>query len=699
MRLARAGRALAGGSAVVGLLGLCSLPWVARYDFEPVGFLVQASVWALGLGGIAWVTLPNQPRNGAIWAFAGSGFFAALVAAGVAGYLLFSPDWVSSLPTAELDRLSLAELPRVSAMTISIALWAQYPGLFLGVTLGLFLFPDGRFVSRFFRWAGWATIAALATVTVLIAALGNPWSTHPMGSLESGTEEFTALSPMARVAENATLVVGLGAILAVVSLFIRYRRSTAVIRRQIRWMALGGLLAIVLILIDGVANNPLILLAAMAVILITFGIAITKYKVYAVDIVISKVVTYGSLAVLIGLLYATAVFAFIVTFGDAENATGDLGLALPMGATLIVALAFEPLRRRLQRWANRLVYGKRAEPAQVLSQLAGQFENAAIGGDLAGLAGLLREGTAAEEAVVWLRVGETIRAVATSPADAGPHPALSDSTDDVRESDTELVVPVTHAGEALGALQIIKTRAHTVTTADKVLLRDVAAGAGLLLRNIRLHAELADRARQLEVSRRRLIEAQDAVRHRLERDLHDGAQQQVVALKVKLGLAKAIAEREGLATIEEHLTSLAQETDRAIDQLRRIARGIYPPLLEAEGLATALAAAANTFPSSVTINATDVGRYERAIEETMYFGALTAIASALEAGATGVDASLSRNDGALLLSVTSDAVAQPDPTALTDRIDAMGGSLRVSAAGLVAEIRVDTGLVDAGTAP
>ncbi len=156
--------------------------------------------------------------------------------------------------------------------------------------------------------------------------------------------------------------------------------------------------------------------------------------------------------------------------------------------------------------------------------------------------------------------------------------------------------------EELGALSISKPHNDPVTPADRELLADVAAGAALVLRNMRLNRELEDRADEVRESRRRLIAAQDAERHRLERDLHDGAQQQVVALKVKLGIAKTWRSVKGRMRSPAESSPWPSETQDAVDSLRAVAHGIYPPLLESEGLEPALRAVerSSSLPSSST---------------------------------------------------------------------------------------------------
>jgi signal transduction histidine kinase len=278
--------------------------------------------------------------------------------------------------------------------------------------------------------------------------------------------------------------------------------------------------------------------------------------------------------------------------------------------------------------------------------------------------------------VVWLRVGERLRAEAASPVDAMPNLSEIGSEKDLPGSELELSVPVRHGGELLGALGITKPRVHSVTTADEDLLADVAAGAGLLLRNLRLNAELAERALQLQASRRRLIVAHDAARHRLERDLHDGAQQQVVALKVKLGLARTIAEKEGADDVAGRVADLADQTQVAVDAMRIVARGIYPPLLEAEGLGSALATAHHTVNLPIQIDFPDLPRYSRQVEETVYFCVVAAVGRAEMAGATSAHVNVQGDDVTLTVNVSYDSADDgTDLSRLTDRIDAFGGTI------------------------
>jgi signal transduction histidine kinase len=639
-------------------------------------FVVHNGVLGVGFGALAWVTIPSQPRNGAVWALAWASFFGGLFAAGAAAVFLLAPGPIVDVLLQETGTISPADFPLPAAIALQPLAWAYIPAFLLVITLGLLLFPDGRPPSPRWSWVGWYSLATIAVAVGGSAVLASPTSTVAIDSY-GGTA--------GGVFEGAMTLAMAGALASVASLIFRYRRSSGVARRQIRWIAWGGSFLVATLALStifegattsGDSLSAFVVLGGEALLILSFWVAITKYRLYDIDVVISKTVTYLSLAVVIVVLYGTAVLSFIFLFGDSDQRGGDLGLALPLGATALVAIAFEPIRLRLQRWANGLAYGKRAAPYEVLSKLTAQVADSSGGQGLAGLAGLLREGTGAESAVVWLRVGERLRAEAASPVDAMPSPSEIGSEDDLPGSEVELSVPVRHGGELLGALSITKPRAHSVTPADEDLLADVAAGAGLLLRNLRLNAELAERALQLQASRRRLIAAHDAARHRLERDLHDGAQQQVVALKVKLGLARTIAEKEGADDLAAKVADLADQTQVAVDAMRIVARGIYPPLLEAEGLGSALATAHHTVNLPIQIDSRDLPRYSRQVEETVYFCVVAAVGRAEMAGATSAHVNVQGDDVSLTLSVSYDSADDGnDLTRLTDRIDAFGGTM------------------------
>jgi signal transduction histidine kinase len=210
------------------------------------------------------------------------------------------------------------------------------------------------------------------------------------------------------------------------------------------------------------------------------------------------------------------------------------------------------------------------------------------------------------------------------------------------------------------------------------LVRDLGAQAGLVLRNVRLIEEL-------RASRRRIVTAQDERAKQLERNIHDGAQQQLVALGVQLGLARRVAESDAPG-IAETLERLQTQTTDALENLRDLARGIYPPLLADQGLLVALDAQARKAPISVEVEGDGIGRYPQEAEAAIYFCCLEALQNVSKyANASNARVRLGESDGTIAFAVSDDGVGfNPSMTPLgtglqgmKDRLEALGGALTV----------------------
>ena len=181
----------------------------------------------------------------------------------------------------------------------------------------------------------------------------------------------------------------------------------------------------------------------------------------------------------------------------------------------------------------------------------------------------------------------------------------------------------------LGVIGLHLQAGQPFSPLDRSLLDQVAGGLGLTLRNLQLTSDLRSRVDDLRQSRRRVVALQDQTRRMLERDLHDGAQQRLVALKIKVGLGRTMAEKQELRRVKGILDEVKDETDLTIESLRDLARGIYPPLLEAEGLGPALAAQLSRSPVPVTVQAAGIERQPRDVEATVYFCVLEAVQNAV----------------------------------------------------------------------
>jgi signal transduction histidine kinase len=671
----RIGRAFAAASVGLSLAGSFTLLVLGRWDFLTETDATYFAVLGIGFGSLAWVLIPAQPRNGAVWALAWASVFGGLLVAGVAVGVVASIGAVDDLSYRTVSEMSPAKLPLAAAVGWNLRSWTVVPALWLPLTFGLLLFPDGRVLSRRWRLAAWWSIVAITIASGATAIAQHPRSSLPLSSVNDSLP-----GTLGSVIDGAFAAASVGAVFALISLVRRYHSSDGpTTRSQIRWIGLGGAAFLVLLiggpelpaLADSGLWTDLVGVVGFSILIVAYWIAITRHRLYEIDVIVSKSVTYLGLAAAITLLYAAVVVVPLLVIGQPEE--GGPGLMLPIIATGVVAVLFEPIRSRMQRWANRLVYGQRTTPHQVLSQVTARLAETTSGSSTADLARLLVEGTGAEQAVVWLAEREGLGVAGSWSKDGSTPSAVPE------DNEVSALVEVRHEANRLGAVSITKPRNDPITPADRELLDDVAAGAGLLLRNIRLNKELEDRAVEVRESRRRLIEAQDRERHRLERDLHDGAQQQVVALKVKLGIAKTVAQREEADDIAARLVGLADETQDAVDALRAVAHGIYPPLLESEGLEPALRAVERRSTIPVELNATDLQRYERSTEATIYFCVTETLERARLSGATSAQVQVAGRNGNLTTEINLDSLnTELDLRAVADRLDAAGGTLTIN---------------------
>ncbi|MFC6160104.1 sensor histidine kinase [Kribbella jiaozuonensis] len=384
----------------------------------------------------------------------------------------------------------------------------------------------------------------------------------------------------------------------------------------------------------------------------------------------------GGLVVFVVLVYVVIVLGGGVLIGR----TSSPHIGLSVLATAVVALAFGRVQSRLESVMSRLVHGGRQSPYEVLKR----FSPAVTGSrdDLpVRMAEILADGTGAQSAQVWLMVDGTLRLAATWPPDS------SVGVGGRRE------LAVRQAGELLGVLAVQEHENVPLTPVEERLFAGLANQAGLVLRGTRLRAELVHRiaelstlAAELRRSRQRVVDAQDAERRRLERDIHDGAQQHLVALAVNLSLARTLAGRA-----PERADRLVQAQCRAatvtIETIANLSRGIYPNLLVDEGLEAALRTAIADSPLPVEFVVAELGRYPAGVEAAAYFCALEALQNAAKHSAAKA-IQLCLTGGPRLLEVTvQDDGSGFDPEAtgagaglvnMRDRVESAGGTLTIA---------------------
>jgi signal transduction histidine kinase len=553
-----------------------------------------------------------------------------------------------------------------------LATWIEPLGI--GVLPWVFLlFPTGRLPSERWRPLAWLQTAVLVVLPISSLVLATAIWAHPFVDFEDlSGGRLTTLATILVVASVLALVVAVVA--AAGSVVARFRRSTGEERLQLKWfVSAAPLVAVafcVAIFVDTPATGA-IFNATLVMLDGAIAVAMLRYHLYDIDVLLGKAIVYGVLGAFITVVYVVVVVVIGAIFGPTE------GLALI--ATAIVAVAAHPVRERARRAANRLVYGKRATPYEVLSGFSEGVAAAYAGEDiLPRMARLLAEGTGATQAAVWLRVRSELRPGATWPTAIDPGPAIP-LADSAMPSfpDTTRAVAVRRGDELLGALTVSKAPRDPITPAEEGLIAELAAQAGLVLENFRLIEDLRS-------SRQRLVAAQDEERRRLERNLHDGAQQQLVALAVKVRLAENLIGRE-----EEQrraLQAIEHDAREALDNLRDLARGIYPPLLADQGLQSALEAQARRTSFPIAFEVDGIGRYPPDVEAALYFFVLEALQNVAKyADAAHVTIRLREWEGDIDVAVVDDGSGfDPEATPLgmglqnmSDRLAALGGRLEI----------------------
>jgi signal transduction histidine kinase len=562
-----------------------------------------------------------------------------------------------------------------------VAVWLQ-TWLFFAVAalpLVLVLFPDGRPPSPRWRLLVWVIVGASALGA--IAAMITPGVVPISEDLEPENPlGIQALEGPLRTIGSAVGIVMIGCILAsVVAVIVRWRRARGVERQQMRLLVSVVILAVatyaLLIVIGEGGSDELanFLFAATFVIVgvgipIAIGAAVLRYRMYDIEIVIRKTIRFAVVAVLIA--GAIAFILLLVGGPLVGRVIGDEPGPAAVILGVLLGLLLLPLWRVSRRIADRIVFGGRATPYEVLTEFSQRMgESYATDDVLPRMAAVLGNAVGGERADVWLGAGAGRRRAAgwpdgDGPADPGPE-----------------AIPVSYQGEELGALSVVMPADDPMDDAKRALIHDLAGQAGPVLHNVRLLEDLRD-------SRRRIVSAQDERARKLERDIHDGVQQQVVALAVKLRLADQLVDRDP-AKAHEALAGLQTDAGQALDDLRDLARGIYPPLLADQGLEAALTAQARKGAVPITVRADGLGRYPREVESAVYFCTLEALNNAAKyAQAGSVQIALAQVDGHLTFTVADDGRGF-DPAVTTygtglqgmhDRLDAVGGSLRIEAA-------------------
>ena len=553
------------------------------------------------------------------------------------------------------------------------AIWSTngWPLLFACVVAIAFVFPDGRLPSGSKRWR-WAVAGGV--LAFMLTLVGGMVSGEELDAPFQDVPPYDAVSPAIAGTMQGLGLLGMIAtlILAGAALVTRFRRAEGLQRRQLKWIAYAGALipvAIVVGTVEGILGDSddaglatglsfyLVVIAIPAAI----GIAVLRYRLYEIDRLINATLVYGLLTALL----AAAFIAVTLVGGIVIGGGSALSTA---AATLAVTLAFRPLRGRVQQLVDRRFNRARYEGLQQVDRFLGE----------------LRTGVAEPEGI-----GEVLAEAASDPS-LRMYFWLPD--DDVHADEAGRVVPKLpplpggRTPVRRGELKLA-TLVHDPALLDRSSLLDpLILRAGLAIEIARLRVEVRRQLSEVEQSRARIVTATYEERRRLERDLHDGAQQHLVSLGLDLRhLQHELGPAAGGQTRAE-LDSVVTGLSEAIEELRELARGVRPAALD-DGLAPALRELASRAPIGTEVQASDE-RFGQEIEAAAYFVASEALTNAVKhADGSRVLLRAHRDNGTLVLSVSDDGHggATPTPgsglTGLADRVAALGGRLDLKSDG------------------
>ncbi|MDP9477292.1 MAG: sensor histidine kinase [Actinomycetota bacterium] len=452
---------------------------------------------------------------------------------------------------------TMPQVPQTVAVAHPVLSWLSHALGFLGfASVALFtnLFPSGRFVPRWTRWAAVVWIAMAGQGVFFPGSLSNP-----------------LLSLLNTLGFMGAAGASLGA------LVYRYRRrADPTQRQQIKWVVFGiaaalgvalGLALLSLVFPEPRPDGPLskllfpsVFALALLLIPISIAVAILRYRLWDIDFIINRALVYGALTASVVGIYVLVVGYFGVLLRTGGN------LLVSLIATGIVAVLFAPLRDRLQHGVDRLMYGERDEPYAVLSRLGQRLE-----------------ATLAPEAVLPTIV-ETVKEALKLPYAAialEKHEGSEVVAQTGKPVHEPLRLPLLYRNEPVGELLLgPRIGEEGFSSADRRLLDDLSRQAGVAAHAVRLTADL-------QRSRERLVTAREEERRRLRRDLHDGLGAQLAGLNVQTGVLRNLIRRDPDAA-DELVLELRGELRAAISDIRHLVYDLRPPALDDLGLPDAL---------------------------------------------------------------------------------------------------------------
>ncbi len=539
------------------------------------------------------------------------------------------------------------------------ALWSEagWPALYVFLMAIAFVFPDGRLPSPRWRWVAIATVVTYVGLEVSFAFTPGDFDA-PLDQLSRPTPSFPSSLQFVWIPFYIGVLASLFA--AFFAVRSRLRHAVGAERQQVLWFVYAATLiplALVISILGGVLGDtdvvPGIAIFAMLIgIPAAVAIGILRYRLFDIELAINRTLVYGSLTLCIVIAYV----AIVSGLGALISQSGVAGVI----AAGLVAAGVQPVRIRLQRRADRWVYGDRSDPYAALSRLGERLQgtlapNEVVQTVVDSVAEALRLRYAAvefdREGVVETAAAHGLR-----------------STGEMRR------LPLIYNGERIASLVVQVPPGRQLTAPDERLLENLAQHAGPAVHAVRLNADL-------QLSRERLVTAREEERRRLRRDLHDGLGPALAGMAMQLDAAKAKA---GDPQVEEVLGQLRSETQDAIADIRRVVYELRPPALDELGLVGALRELAARLSTgdglSVSVDAPDLPALPAAVEVAAYriaTEALTNVSRHAGAHSCRVAISLDRD---LVVEIADDGrgIAGPPGVGLTsmrERAAELGGTL------------------------
>ena len=544
------------------------------------------------------------------------------------------------------------------------------PFALTGLAIMFLIAPDGRLLSRTWRYA--VALSALGLGCFVVGLLLLPGVSA--GDMVIDTSEMGGKA-IASLFKYGLWIITAGLVAAVASLVVRMRRAEGVLHQQLRWILASGLfLPATLIwrqVYEGVNGGEQTLQATVPLFVAYFfipiftAIAILRYRLYNIDLIINRAVVFA-----VGTAFVAGGYVLLVVLLGSGLGARTGGFWPSLLVTAAVALAFQPLRRRVARLADRVAYGARALPYEALSDFSQR-----LGDSPAPQALLPAVAEAAGHAVSARRATATLR-VLGGPGESATWP------EDAPQGSGDFEVIVRDGGEALGSIVVEMPAGRALRDAERRLLHDLSDQAALAFRNASLDAESAAnvaaldlRTMELTASRRRIIEARDDECRRLESAISRGVFPFLDRLEHSVNVLRVAAESTApLEGVDELLVEVAA----TLESLRSLSHGVFPTQLDRAGIGPALAALLSKSAPRVALQldpSAEGRRFGARAEAAAYFCCNEAVPDCSSAGRVVVSV-----DGSDLVVHVHGLVGESmDLQAVNDRVEALAGTLQLAA--------------------